>query len=386
MANERVAVLQPDTLAQWSLPAANYAGFDNGDCIGRFLKAASPPVLHCTQPVLLERQSEAAFFFPRGGGDAVRDFPLDSVRLDSVPGANLVGDKFVVVSRDRRVFRECYWNPENLNDRRHFQTCSIPMTGPEGRTTLPVVLWREPARRGHVEGTALLLGNPWSFNYYHWLIESLLRLWWTEAIPELAQVPVIVPASLSAFQQASLSALVDDERRLLRFGGGVWRVDRLLVATSSGFWPVPLAWLRRRVLEHLGLADGRPAERLLYISRADAESRRVTNEAELAEHLASRGFEILRLGELPWAEQVRMFSEARLVIGAHGAGLVNVIFSPRQTTLVDLHPADQVNHALWVLASALGQRYVLVTGKVANAQRDFYVALPDVDALLGRVL
>jgi capsular polysaccharide biosynthesis protein len=112
---------------------------------------------------------------------------------------------------------------------------------------------------------------------------------------------------------------------------------------------------------------------LYYVSRADAATRRVANEDEVAACLSSRGFEILTLDGMPFGEQVALFDRARIVIGPHGSGLTNILFSAGNLTLIELMPDDAVNHCFWLLASALGQNYTFLPGRTINTDRDFLV-------------
>jgi len=49
----------------------------------------------------------------------------------------------------------------------------------------------------------------------------------------------------------------------------------------------------------------------------------------------------MELEELPLTEQVRLFASAsaRLVLGVHGAGLSNLVFSPRGHAVLELYTA-----------------------------------------------
>src|SRR4051794_41876692 len=74
------------------------------------------------------------------------------------------------------------------------------------------------------------------------------------------------------------------------------------------------------------------------------------------------GFVQVKPEELPYSEQLRRFSEAEVVVGAHGSGLANAIFMARGTGLCELAPA-RLNAAkvpsFWNLAACGGQRYGL---------------------------
>lgn len=78
--------------------------------------------------------------------------------------------------------------------------------------------------------------------------------------------------------------------------------------------------------------------RRIWCSRADAAHRRVLNEDELLPILKARGFTIICPGKLGFLEQVAAFGSADVVVGPHGAGLTNMLFSKEDCVLVEIFP------------------------------------------------
>jgi capsular polysaccharide biosynthesis protein len=77
---------------------------------------------------------------------------------------------------------------------------------------------------------------------------------------------------------------------------------------------------------------------ILYVSRQDASVRKVDREEKLLDALRKKyGDDVIQVfvgkGK-SMMEQIDMFSRADLVIGPHGAGLANMLFNPRGTTVV----------------------------------------------------
>ena len=80
----------------------------------------------------------------------------------------------------------------------------------------------------------------------------------------------------------------------------------------------------------------------IYVSRAIAPRRRLANEPELIDALDSIGIESVRLESLNVQEQAAVFSEAKLVLGVHGAGLTNTIFCSPDTPVIEILPEQPV--------------------------------------------
>jgi capsular polysaccharide biosynthesis protein len=95
----------------------------------------------------------------------------------------------------------------------------------------------------------------------------------------------------------------------------------------------------------------------IYISRAAARRRRVTNEAEVATTLKAHSFTEVRLEELNWREQISVFRQAKLIVAPHGAGLANLIFCQRGTRVIELFSRSYLNGCFWQLAALRGLDY-----------------------------
>ncbi|MGV3548381.1 glycosyltransferase family 61 protein [Rhizobium sp.] len=93
--------------------------------------------------------------------------------------------------------------------------------------------------------------------------------------------------------------------------------------------------------------------KLIYISRLGS-TRSPRYEASLADALAELGVDAVRLETMSLTEQVDLFASADCVIGFHGAGFTNMMFSKRDVTLVELFTKE-------MLCSDFQQRSLYVT-------------------------
>jgi len=212
-------------------------------------------------------------------------------------------------------------------------------------------------------GTFAVINTGRMANYYHWLNDCLPRLWLLEQQPE-REFRLVIPTQTSPFHLESLSLLGFDADRLAPFGNRHWQVERLLVPSlvnqAAQTNPAATRWLRGKLLTALRPA-GTKCGRRLYISRRFATKRRLVNEGEVIDLLKGRGFEEVASENLTFAEQVRLFSEAEIVVGPHGAGLTNVMFMPTGGLLVELLAHRRVKPCYFSLASAVGVRYACVS-------------------------
>lgn len=269
-----------------------------------------------------------------------------------IPGARIAGADPLVFTRDRRALLESTFDRYQL-DRHEAMRRRL---GPTRR------------RRGR----HLALVGPWSHNHYHWFLDLLPRLALLP-VAEEPDAPVVVPASVSALQRRSLELAGIDAGRLVRAPGPLrglrpeLLVDELWFPSMTGrstgnppAWVVD--WLRDR------LAPDAPTgrcRRRLYVSRADAGSRRVADEERVAALLSEHGFERILPGALPLEEQLARFAEAEAVVGAHGAGLVG-LFAARDATVIELFSPEYVNGCYYAMSDAAGHDYWYLVGAPAT--------------------
>ena len=269
-------------------------------------------------------------------------------------------------------------------------------------------------RLRYYPGDYCLLATPnWPFNYYHWLLEILPKLSLLERFDQLEHIPLILHKELNAFQKESLQLAGVFPQKMVCLEQGYYQVDKLYfpsyLSGINNISPHTISWLRTRFLNK-DFSRESPPESYLYITRSDASIRRVINEDEIIEFLKNIGFEIISLAKMPFVEQIKIFSRAKVVIAPHGAGLTNIVFAPPNTTIIEMFPEtkNQVDGSYWILADTCGHNYAFLTGSVAaldtkgtqdtqkiiatgwsnreDRNRDFYVSLDKLKGLLDMLL
>lgn len=100
--------------------------------------------------------------------------------------------------------------------------------------------------------------------------------------------------------------------------------------------------------------------RRLYISRNTG--RKMANESALIGGLSQRGFEIVCLETLALHEQIRLFQEAAIIAGPHGAGHANIIWSSPGTQILEVFHPSWMHPCYAFLSEMLGIRHHCLVG------------------------
>lgn len=95
--------------------------------------------------------------------------------------------------------------------------------------------------------------------------------------------------------------------------------------------------------------------------------RGLVNEEELADRLRERGFTVVEPEYLSFPQQVRLFAEAKAIVGLGGAGMFNVVFSRPGTRVVTIESTTAFIDAHTNIFGSAGAEYGVIFGREDRA-------------------
>jgi capsular polysaccharide biosynthesis protein len=214
--------------------------------------------------------------------------------------------------------------------------------------------------------TYLLIHHPW-FMYYHWICESLFRLWMVKdeiknmilILPDYYQKTEFVMATLEPFLfngfffiPASKSVMVKN-LSMPQIKPLMESYDATTMKEIRGFYQ---DYVRSKKDSYRFSGDR------IYISRKKADRRKIINEHEVIDVLNKYNFTILNNEDYSFFEQVAIYSNAKCLVSIHGSGLTNMLFMADNSTVFELHKrktnrGDWHSLIFWYMADALGHKY-----------------------------
>ena len=207
---------------------------------------------------------------------------------------------------------------------------------------------------------SLLSGGGAITYYYHWLFDAMPKFFLLKKAGLFEKMDYfLVPNDALRFQKDLLTHFGIPSEKII--SGEVERhveADSLYVASYVRLEEHQPKWTCDFLYESLVKPGIRIPEKRIYISRADATvNRRILNESELIEVLKGYGFDICLLANMSVAEQVDVFNQAEIVVGAHGAGLSNLVFCQPGTKVLEFFPEKYVRHAYYDICNQRGLNY-----------------------------
>ena len=181
-------------------------------------------------------------------------------------------------------------------------------------------------------------------NYYHWLVETMPRtmrmLSDAYSGPLLTHFPKLPFHNVQqSFPEFPFEVESIDEVMFIR--------EATTTTVTTNFMPnlrlsrhalaaEDVLLFPRLVAQHL---KGKP--RRVFISRRDASTRVLNDEAALVAGLEKRGFDCPVMSELTLREQAELCANAEIIVSTHGAGLSNMLFRNGPCKVVEIVPVKR---------------------------------------------
>ena len=118
----------------------------------------------------------------------------------------------------------------------------------------------------------------------------------------------------------------------------------------------------------------------IYIRRDDVSYRKILNESDLIKKLRENNFEIINPNHFEILEQIKIFSNAKIILSPNGSNLSNIIFCKKGTKVIEigasfLKPYEyNILNRYKNLATMIGLDYSKVTGDSVDVDEHSLVA------------
>jgi capsular polysaccharide biosynthesis protein len=197
----------------------------------------------------------------------------------------------------------------------------------------------------NIDGNCLVAHHAYYQNYFHFLLEIMPRMFVLK--DKAPQLKLIINSNLPSFAKEYI-ALFNFKEIIYLQDDEIAKVQKIIFPTylSRGLaynetvMKEMAEWLRNSLQNE----DHNSSPKRIFISRENAKYRKTLNESEVFEILKAKGFVKFDLENPGIREQAAFFKNAEYIVGSHGAGFSNLIFSRHCKLLIDLihenHPQD----------------------------------------------
>ncbi|GAU09368.1 glycosyltransferase family 61 protein [Desulfoplanes formicivorans] len=218
---------------------------------------------------------------------------------------------------------------------------------------------------------AIFLGGNGSWNYYHWMIEILPKLYYYEKIGILRDgVTILVPEEakkIDSFNKMLKEALNGYNVNLIYMkSGSVYKVGSLKTVTTANnvvfncrrlIFDINFCFFRKDALEYTkkNAIQSIPFNykfnkskicKKIFLARKESSNRNY-NQKEIQIVLQNFGFKTIFMEDLTLQEQIIAFMQAEFIIGPSGAAWTNIIFCRPGTKALSWLPEKIKNFSVF---------------------------------------
>lgn len=212
----------------------------------------------------------------------------------------------------------------------------------------------------------ILIANKWSgWNYFHFLHTSLPKLAFFQKLKEAIPFVKIIHNSVKkSFIQEAFDLLhIDYHKDVICFDEfkSLFVTNLHVVSPiGSGVNPSPdSCWLLKELFkEHIQEYHD---SLKIYVKRKGI--RIIINEDEVINYLLTLGFQIVDSEMLSFKDQINLFSKAKVVISAHGAGLSNLVWCHLGTKVLELMSPRYIGLCYYLISNACNLDYHYLVGE-----------------------
>ncbi|WP_343335580.1 glycosyltransferase family 61 protein [Draconibacterium aestuarii] len=212
-------------------------------------------------------------------------------------------------------------------------------------------------------------------NYFHWLIDSISKIHILKKSGLFNEVDwFYVPTTEYDYHIDSLRALGITEHQIIdgRIHPHI-KADVLLAPSYSRgkHRHIPQWIVDFFACDFTPRKEPKYKTRKFFISRKDANTRRIVNEDEVSSFLAQYNVETVILSRLTFQEKIDLFANAQLIISLGTAGFTNILFCKGQTTVLELSGDQFVDFRFYYdIAMKKKLDYHYLIGKNINKSDD----------------
>ena len=221
-------------------------------------------------------------------------------------------------------------------------------------------------------------------NYGHWILDTIPKLIIAKKFKDLNSFDaILIPNIKKKFQTDSLKYFNISENKILDGseithlyadkitipGHPYWELDKHQFETVANVDKDILKSIREIFLQDCDLNKYKKNENV-FIDRSDSifNHNKLVNNLEIIEYLKKKRFLIIKLAELSFNEQIKIFNEAKIIIGSHGAGLTNLIFCEPSTKVIEIGNPNFDCDVFRNISNIQNLNYSFIKAKQANSK------------------
>jgi hypothetical protein len=210
---------------------------------------------------------------------------------------------------------------------------------------------------------ALLFDGQSGVNYYHFFTDTINKLWVFEKYLNYKLPLLISRENFDSiyFQDILKVTFLKDFNWIVLEPDQYVKVKKLFIVKPRPYnielWKKTLGLFENYIKPN--------RKRKVFLNRSKGRGRFISNFIELEPILKKYNFEVIDTDGFSLLDQISLFSETDFLVGIHGAGLTNCMFSYKnKLRMIEINPPNRIACQYYWLADIFDYRYNCILGDI----------------------
>ncbi len=225
-----------------------------------------------------------------------------------------------------------------------------------------------PKFKRKIKGPILVAAQGASgYNYFHWFFDILPKIYLINKIYDLNYFNFFyLPEIKFDYQIQSLNKLKIPQKKILSSKKiKFFNTDEVILTEhpyfKKNFWwdnykSIPKWIINFNIKKFKSIPKKSfKKNKKIFIDRTDTKHphNQISNIKEIYKLIKKNKFKIVKLAEKKFSDQINIFKNANTILAPHGAGLKNIIYCKKKTTIIELKEKKFMNNFLYQHLSKL---------------------------------
>jgi capsular polysaccharide biosynthesis protein len=214
-----------------------------------------------------------------------------------------------------------------------------------------------PRLKKKIEGSILCMvqGVSAEINYFHWMFDILPRIKLIKNVKNLKDIDYFYFPELKKWQRDTLSVFKIPKKKFINSKkyrhieadlvfatSHPWYTKGHMVSESKNLPAWAINWISNTFLRY---KKKNRCSKKIFIDRSESIFKhcQIINNNEVKNNLIKMGFSIHKTGAMSFFEQIYLFNNAKVIVGAHGAAFTNLVFCKPKTKIIEIIPKSHPN-------------------------------------------
>ncbi len=203
---------------------------------------------------------------------------------------------------------------------------------------------------------SLVQGASGNHNYFHWMFDILPKIKIVTSYYNIKDIDYFYMPEIQNYQKKILDKLGIKKIKFINSNKYKHiQASQIIVPEHPWYFKgkiyedvnkLPkwiINWLRSSFLKKF---NSKSNVGKLFIDRSESKYNhcKLINNNKVIYELKKKSFKIIQVGRLSFKEQIRLFSNAKIIIGPHGAAFTNLVFCRPGTKIIEIKPNNRPNN------------------------------------------